>query len=241
MRAVLQRVTEAAVQVSGEIVGQIGPGMMVLIGVGKADTEKDVNVLVDKISQLRIFEDADGMIWMGFWGGGIDRFDPKTETFTHFKNDLNNPNSLSDNRVVALYKDRGGIVWAGYWADASSPRNVLMWGCGLSTLAGFLLAPLIGAGSLFAIGAFLALMLLLMGFVYGPLGAWLPGLFPARVRYTGASIAFNVGGIIGGGLTPLIAEQLVGAGGLPFVGYYLSAATALSFIALLALRKPSSL
>lgn len=144
-------------------------------------------------------------------------------------------------QLVAILFMAGGIVWAGYWADASSPRNVLMWGCGLSTLAGFLLAPLIGAGSLFAIGVFLALMLLLMGFVYGPLGAWLPGLFPARVRYTGASIAFNVGGIIGGGLTPLIAEQLVGAGGLPFVGYYLSAATALSFIALLALRKPSNL
>ena len=65
------------------------------------------------VQSAAFFEDADGMIWMGFWGGGIDRFDPKTETFTHFKNDLNNPNSLSDNRVVTLYKDRGGIVWAG--------------------------------------------------------------------------------------------------------------------------------
>ena len=83
------------------------------------------------------------------------------------------------------------------------------------------------------------ILLLLMGFVYGPLGAWLPGLFPARVRYTGASIAFNVGGILGGGLTPLIAEQLVQTGGLGNVGLYLSGAAALSLIALAALRRPA--
>lgn len=138
-------------------------------------------------------------------------------------------------QLAAILFMAGGIVWAGYWADASTPRNVLMWGCALAVGAGFLLAPLMGGGSLLLIGVFLAIALLLMGFVYGPLGAWLPGLFPTRVRYTGASIAFNVGGVIGGGLTPLIAEQLVQTGGLGFVGLYLSGAALLSFIALLAL------
>ncbi len=75
-----------------------------------------------------------------------------------------------------------------------------------------------------------------MGFVYGPLGAWLPGLFPPRVRYTGASIAFNVAGVIGGGLTPLIAQGLANAHGLAPVGWYLSAAAGLSLVALLAMR-----
>ncbi|MES1204269.1 MAG: MFS transporter, partial [Pseudomonadota bacterium] len=118
-----------------------------------------------------------------------------------------------------------------------SPRNVLMWGCALAIGAGFLLAPLLGGGSLLLVGVFLSMALLLMGFVYGPLGAWLPGLFPARVRYTGASIAFNIGGVLGGGLTPLIAEQLVTKGGLPLVGAYLSAAAALSLVGLLLLRR----
>jgi hypothetical protein len=77
-----------------------------------------------------------------------------------------------------------------------------------------------------------------MGFVYGPLGAWLPGLFPARVRYTGASVAFNVGGVIGGGFTPVVAAALAGEG-LHLVGLYLSAAAALSFLALILLRKPA--
>lgn len=140
-------------------------------------------------------------------------------------------------QLFAILFMAGGIIWAGYWADASTPRNVLLWGCVATIGAGFLFAPLMGSGSLIGIGALLSLALLLMGLVYGPLGAWLPSLFPARVRYTGVSAAFNVGGILGGGLTPLIAEQLVGAGGLTWVGYYLSAAAGLSLIALTTQRR----
>jgi len=76
-----------------------------------------------------------------------------------------------------------------------------------------------------------------MGFVYGPLGAWLPSLFPARVRYTGASIAFNLGGIIGGGLAPVIAQALANRGGLSLVGLYLGAAGLVSLLALLPLKR----
>ena len=141
-------------------------------------------------------------------------------------------------QLVAILFMAGGIVWAGYWADASTPRVVLAFGCALSIGAGLLLAPMMGGGDLLLIGGFLSLLLLLMGFVYGPLGAWLPGLFPARVRYTGASVAFNVGGVIGGGFTPIVAASLA-AEGLDLVGIYLSAAAALSFIALMLLRKPA--
>lgn len=145
-------------------------------------------------------------------------------------------NAFLSAQLVAIIFLAIGILWAGFWADKTNPRWVLMWGCILAVMAGFALAPLIGSGSLTLIGVFLAIALLLMGFVYGPLGAWLSGLFPARVRYTGASVAFNAGGIVGGGLTPIIAEQLVAAGGLTYVGYYLSAMTALSLIGVLALR-----
>jgi MFS family permease len=95
-----------------------------------------------------------------------------------------------------------------------------------------------GSGSLVLVFLFLSLSLLLMGFVYGPLGAWLPGLFPARVRYTGASVAFNVGGILGGALSPVIAQALSQEGGLWPVGIYLSGAALVSLLALLSL--PSS-
>jgi MFS family permease len=129
-----------------------------------------------------------------------------------------------------------GILAAGWWSDKANPRRVLMAGCAATVVAGFLLAPAMGSGSLLAIWAFLSLALFLMGFVYGPLGAFLPSLFPTRVRYSGTSLAFNVGGILGGGLAPMIAAALAERGGLPPVGLYLSGAAAVSLAALLPLR-----
>ncbi len=129
-----------------------------------------------------------------------------------------------------------GIVAAGYLADRFAARRVLMTGCAGTIVAGFLLAPMMGSGSLALIFLFLALVLLMMGFTYGPIGAWLPGLFPARVRYTGASLAFSVGGILGGALAPILAQGLADRGGLPFVGLYLGVAALISLIALTGLR-----
>ncbi len=60
MRLVLQRVTEASVEVESKVVGQIGPGLLVFLGVGKGDSESDVTFLADRLLGLRIFEDAAG-------------------------------------------------------------------------------------------------------------------------------------------------------------------------------------
>jgi|SRR5689334_5456046 len=60
MRALIQRVREAAVTVAGQEVGRIGPGLLVLLGVGHADTDADIAYLAPKIAHLRIFEDAEG-------------------------------------------------------------------------------------------------------------------------------------------------------------------------------------
>jgi MFS family permease len=130
-----------------------------------------------------------------------------------------------------------GIIVAGWLSDLSSPRLVLIGGCIGTAGAGLLLAPMMGSGSLLLLFLFLALALTLMGFVYGPLGGWLPSLFPARVRYTGVSIAFNAGGILGGALAPLIAQALSDRGGLLPVGLYLSAAGLVSLVALLVLKR----
>ncbi len=60
MRAVVQRVSRAQVTVNGEITGQIGLGLLVLLGVGRDDTEADVIYLAEKIAGLRVFEDDQG-------------------------------------------------------------------------------------------------------------------------------------------------------------------------------------
>jgi D-tyrosyl-tRNA(Tyr) deacylase len=62
MRAVIQRVTRASVTVDGAIVGEIGNGLVVLLGIARDDTEKDATYLVEKIAALRIFDDATGVM-----------------------------------------------------------------------------------------------------------------------------------------------------------------------------------
>lgn len=137
-------------------------------------------------------------------------------------------------QLVAILFLAIGILLSGYWADRYSPRLVLILGCVGTIAASFLTATCLGGPNLIWIGAYLSIMLFCMGFVYGPLGAWLPGLFPARVRYTGASITFNAAGILGGALAPNIALKL-SAMGLEYVGYYLGGVAMLSLIGLLIL------
>jgi len=60
MRAVLQRVTEARVEVAGQIAGEIGVGLLVLLAVAREDATDDADYLAEKIAHLRIFDDADG-------------------------------------------------------------------------------------------------------------------------------------------------------------------------------------
>jgi metabolite-proton symporter len=106
-------------------------------------------------------------------------------------------------------------------------------------LFGLVLAPLFVAGTFGAI-AMLALGLGLMGLTYGPLGTVLSELFPTEVRYTGSSLTFNFAGIFGASFAPYIATWLARTYGLPFVGYYLSAAAALTLVGLFATRETMS-
>jgi len=60
MRAVIQRVTRASVRVGGELVGEIGPGLVVLVGVGREDAAEDARYLAEKVATLRVFDDEGG-------------------------------------------------------------------------------------------------------------------------------------------------------------------------------------
>lgn len=130
-----------------------------------------------------------------------------------------------------------GIYLSAWFSDLHfDPRKVLAAGCVATIGAGLVMAPIMNAG-LWGVFAYLSLSLVVMGFVYGPLGAWLPSLFPPRVRYTGVSMAFNVAGVIGGGATPIVATKLAAEQGLVPVGLYVSASALLSLVALIFARK----
>jgi D-tyrosyl-tRNA(Tyr) deacylase len=60
MRALIQRVSEASVSIDGEVVGAIGPGLLVLLGVSRDDTDEDASYIVGKVVNLRIFSDDEG-------------------------------------------------------------------------------------------------------------------------------------------------------------------------------------
>ena len=76
-----------------------------------------------------------------------------------------------------------------------------------------------------------------MGANFAPMGALLPELFPSELRYTGAGTAYNLGGILGASFAPYIAQRLVTAGGLAWVGGYVSFAAAISLFAVFMMRE----
>jgi metabolite-proton symporter len=121
-------------------------------------------------------------------------------------------------------------------ADRFGRRPVLLAAAIVAAAVGLAMPTLLDAGTIGAL-VFLSLALAAMGLTFAPLGALLPELFPARVRYTGASSAYNLGGILGASLAPAIAQLLLARGGLAWVGYYIVAAAAVSFVSLLSVRE----
>jgi MFS family permease len=96
---------------------------------------------------------------------------------------------------------------------------------------GAVLGPVF-SGGLFGVVAVTVVGFTLMGLTYGPLGTLLSELFPTAVRYTGASLTFNLAGIFGASLAPYIATSLANQYGLSAVGYYLAGAALLTLLAL---------
>lgn len=123
-----------------------------------------------------------------------------------------------------------GIVLAAWLSDRFSARGVLLVGA-LGTIGvGLVFGPGLQSGTALGVFATLSLALFTMGFVYGPLGGWLSSLYPVSVRYSGVSVAFNAGGILGGAVTPLLAKQMSNAGYGGSIGLLLVAAGMLTVV-----------
>lgn len=130
------------------------------------------------------------------------------------------------------------IPFSAVLADRRGRRTTMIWVSVAIAIFGLVLAPMFGSGVTWEVTLFMAVGLGLMGMTYGPLGTMLSELFPPEVRYTGASLTFNLAGILGASLAPYIATWLATNHGLQYVGYYLSLAALLTLGALLMVGKP---
>ncbi|MEY4433474.1 MAG: hypothetical protein RLZZ44_1608 [Bacteroidota bacterium] len=122
-------------------------------------------------------------------------------------------------------------------ADKIGRRKMLIYASIAIAVFGFFFSLFLNSGSTILVTFFLCLGMSLMGLTYGPIGTFLSELFPTTVRYSGASLTFNLAGIIGAAFAPMIAIWIASHYGLDFVGYYLSSAALISAISLLVISK----
>ena len=127
------------------------------------------------------------------------------------------------------------IPLAAWLSDRYGRRSVLVIATACTGVFGLFVEPLLASGLVGAL-AFNVIGLALMGFNYGPIGAALASPFPVSVRYTGASMTFNLAGIFGASLAPYIATWLALNFSLAWVGYYLLGACVLTLAAMLLSR-----
>jgi metabolite-proton symporter len=128
------------------------------------------------------------------------------------------------------------IPLSAYLAQRCGTIAILMVASAAIAVFGLTTGPLFGSGTTAGTLSYLCLGLALMGLTYGPLGTALSELFPTEVRYTGASLSFNLAGIVGASLAPNVATWLATRFGLAWVGYYLSVAGTVSLAAALAIH-----
>lgn len=127
--------------------------------------------------------------------------------------------------VAALYAGRHGA------------RRTMFLSTAAIFFFGLAFVPLFVSNSPWLVFTFLALGLSLIGLTYGACGTFLAEMFPTSVRYTGASLAFNMAGIFGASLAPYIAIKLATSYGVGAVGGYLCVSAVITLLALLAVRE----
>jgi metabolite-proton symporter len=139
-------------------------------------------------------------------------------------------------QMISMVFFAAGIPLSAVLADRYGRAKMLIAATAGIFVFGLFFSPLFNSGSWAVTTGFLVLGMFLMGLTYGPLGTALAGIFPPAVRYTGASISFTLAGILGASLTPALATALATHYGLNYVGYYLSFAAGVTFLALVAVR-----
>ncbi len=142
----------------------------------------------------------------------------------------------------------GAVVWffstlaAGYMADVIGRRNTFLIGFALQAAIVFPIFWLVGNGGLPGLYFALVLISTSLGLTYGPLAAWYAEIFPASIRFSGVSITYAIGAILGGAFAPMIAQMLLETtGSTTAISIYLLTASLLGGVATLCLRDRSGI
>ena len=136
----------------------------------------------------------------------------------------------------------GGLVFAAttivgaILSDRVGRRKMIIIGNASAIVGGIIAFPILDIGTAWAFGLGLSLVLGVVGIAYGPQGAQLPELFPTHYRYTGAGLSYNLAGVLGGGVVPLIATALVAwLGSSLAIGALLAGLSVISLLCTIAL------
>jgi MFS family permease len=148
-----------------------------------------------------------------------------------------------DTTAVLVAAAVASMVWfvstliSGRLADSIGRRNTILIGFALQALIVFPIFWLVDTGTLSGLYTALILISIGLGLTYGPLAAWYAEIFPASVRFSGVSIAYAIGAVLGGAFAPTIAQALLeGTGTTVAISGYLLVATLLGAGAALCLR-----
>lgn len=153
-----------------------------------------------------------------------------------------------DTTSVLVAASVAAVVWffstliAGYLSDSIGRRNTFLIGFALQAAIVFPIFWLVDHGGLLGLYGALVLISTSLGLTYGPLAAWYSEIFPASVRFSGVSITYAIGAILGGAFAPMIAQMLLEATGTTVaVSWYLLIASLLGGVATLCLRDRSGI
>jgi metabolite-proton symporter len=149
---------------------------------------------------------------------------------------LSRPTVLATGIVAAVVAGAVTIA-SGILSDRFGRRRVIMWACVAGIVWALPLFPLLDTGSALAFAIGLTVTLSIVGVSYGPSGAFLPELFETRYRYTGAGLSYNLAGILGGAIPPLLAPQLTSTYGSIAIGAMLAVTAVLSYVCTRALTE----
>ncbi len=140
-------------------------------------------------------------------------------------------------QLISVFFFAGFVLVGCLSADSRGRKPVLLVGNACTLLFALVAPSLLAANSVLSVMVFLCVGFACMGTIFGPCGSYLPELFPAKVRYSGAGLSYNLAAITGGAFAPTIASALVMNFGIQSLGWYMGGMAAVALVALLFFRE----